>query len=267
MKTRLLIVLLVLLLLLTLTACGAEKAPAEESETDVVGTVQPEEPPTGPVQPEEAPPEDQVPALPPLEGTPLTAEELARADEAFNCYEHPSDKAEELGCFFTSSYEDVTELNLEEFLRYYFTDNHDLTDEDAEEFQALAALPGFHWDAEDLERWGNVPGGLPVPVHRIPRAAVDKTLETYAGITTADLKNTNGILYLSDYDSYYNFTSDYGPGSFQPAEGARDGDTTRLRSESSWWGDGGESVRELTLREEDGRWLIQSFTRLPAGDG
>lgn len=266
MKTRLLIVLLMLLLLLTLTACGAEKAPAEEPEADVAETVQPEEPPAEPVQPEEAPPEDQAPALPPLEGTPLTAEELAQADEAFNCYGHPSDKARELGCFFTSSYEDVTELNLEEFLRYYFTDNHDLTDEDAEEFRALAALPGFPWDAEDLERWGNVPSGLPVPVHRIPRAAVDKTLETYAGITTADLKNTNSILYLFDYDSYYNFTSDYGPGSFQAAEGARGGDTVRLRSEPVW-GDGGEVIQELTLREEDGRWLIQSFTRLPAGNG
>ena len=79
-----------------------------------------------------------------------------------------------------------------------------------------------------------------MPIHRIPRAAVDKTLETYAGITTSDLKNTNSILYLSDYDSYYNFTSDYGPGSFQTAEGARDGGTVRLRSEPMW-GDGGEA--------------------------
>lgn len=260
MKVRCLILLL---LFLTLAACGAEKTPAEEPEADLAGTVQPEEPPAESVQPKEAPPED--PALPPLEGTPLTEEELAQADEVFNCYGHPSDKAQELGCFFTSFYEDVTELNLEEFLRYYFTDNHDLTDEDAKEFQALAALPGFPFPEESLETWGNRPGGLPVPVHRISRAAVDKTLETYSGITTADLKNTNGILYLSDYDSYYNFTSDYGPGSFQVAEGARDGDTVRLRSEPVW-GDGGDVIQELTLREEDGRWLIQSFTRL-AGNG
>ena len=266
MKTRLLIVLLVLLLLLTLTACGAEKAPAEEPEADVAGTVQPEEPPAEPVQPEEAPPEDQAPALPPLEGTPLTEEELAQADEAFNCYGHPSDKARELGCFFTSSYEDVTELDFEAFLQYYFVESTELEDGDVEEFQALAALPGFHWDAEDLERWGNVPSGLPVPVHRIPRAAVERTLETCAGITTADLTDTEGVLYLPDYDAYYNFTSDFGPGSFQAAEGTRDGDTVRLRSEPVW-GDGGEVIQELTLREEDGRWLIQSFTRRPAGDG
>lgn len=258
MNIRLLLMLL--LLSLTLTACGAERAPAEE-------TVRPEEAP-----PEEPPAEEtdavppEEPSLPPLEGTPLTAEELAQVNEAFNCYEHPSDRARELGCFFTSSYEDVTELDFQAFLQYYFVESSELEDGDAEEFQALAALPGFPWDAEDLERWGNVPSGLPVPVHRISKAAVDRTLETYAGITAADLKNTDSILYLSDYDSYYNFTSDYGPGAFQAAEGVRDGDTVRLRS-APVWGDGGEVIQELTLREEDGRWLIRSFTSYPAGKG
>ena len=37
------------------------------------------------------------------------------------------------------------------------------------------------------------------------RTAVDETLEACAGITTADLKNTGWILYLPDYDAYYNF--------------------------------------------------------------
>jgi len=219
--------------------------------------------------PEAVLPEDPAPAreIPPLEGTPLTEEELAQANEAFRVYgESDNDKALELSCFFPSSYADVTELNLEEFLRYYFHENSEMTDEDAEEFRALAALPGFPFRAESLESWENRPGGLPVPIHRIPRAAVDETLETYAGITTADLKNTENVLYLPDYDAYYNFTSDYGPGFFEAAEGARDGDTARLRSEPVWR-DGGEVVRELTLRKKDGRWLIQSFTSLPAGNG
>lgn len=259
MKKRFLMLLLALIL--GLTACGAEKAaPPEDPPAETVG---PEEEPPENIPPEEGRPEG---ALPPLEGTPLTEEELARADEAFNCYGHPSDKARELGCFFTSTYADVTELNLEEFLRYYFNGSSEVTDEDGEEFRALAALPGFPWDAEDLERWGNVPSGLPVPVHRISGAAVNKTLETCAGITAADLKNTEGILYLSNYDSYYNFTSDYGPGSFQPAEGVRDGDTARLRSEPVW-GNGGEVIQELTLREKDGRWLIQSFSMYPVENG
>ena len=263
MKIRFLIPLL-LVLALGLAACGAETSPESPPEADPPETAQPEETPTetdpaGTGSPEET-------ALPPLKGTPLTAEELAQADEAFNCYGHPGDKARELGCFFTSSYEDVTELDFEDFLQYYFVESTELGDGDAEEFQALAALPGFPWDAEDLERWGNVPSGLPVPIHRISGAAVNKTLETYAGITAASLNDTSGILYLSDYDSHYNFTSDYGPGSFQPAEGVRDGDTVRLRS-GPVWGNGGEVIQELTLREEEGRWLIHSFTSYPVENG
>lgn len=263
MKIRFLIPLL-LVLALGLAACGAETIPENPPETAPPETAQPEEIPTetdpaGTDSPEET-------ALPPLKGTPLTAEELAQADEAFNCYGHPGDKARELGCFFTSSYEDVTELDFEAFLQYYFVESTELGDGDVEEFQALAALPGFPWDAEDLERWGNVPSGLPVPIHRISGAAVNKTLETYAGITVASLDDTSGILYLSDYDSYYNFTSDYGPGSFQPAEGVRDGDTVRLRS-GPVWGNGGEVIQELTLREEEGRWLIHSFSSYPVENG
>lgn len=263
MKIRFLIPLL-LVLALGLAACGAETSPESPPEADPPETAQPEETPTetdpaGTDSPEET-------ALPPLKGTPLTAEELAQADEAFNCYGHPGDKARELGCFFTSSYEDVTELDFEAFLQYYFVESTELGDGDVEEFQTLAALPGFPWDAEDLERWGNVPSGLPVPIHRISGAAVNKTLETYAGITAASLDDTSGILYLSDYDSYYNFTSDYGPGSFQPAEGVRDGDTVRLRS-GPVWGNGGEVIQELALREEEGRWLIHSFTSYPVENG
>ncbi len=260
MKIRFLIPLL-LVLALGLAACGAETSPESPPEAAPPETALPEETPTetdpaGTDSPEET-------ALPPLKGTPLTAEELAQADEAFNCYGHPGDKARELGCFFTSSYEDVTELDFEAFLQYYFVESTELGDGDVEEFQALAALPGFPWDAEDLKRWGNVPSGLPVPIHRISGAAVNKTLETYAGITAASLDDTNGIFYLSDYDSYYNFTSDYGPGSFQPAEGVRDGDTVRLRSGPVW----GEVIQELTLREEEGRWLIHSFTSYPVENG
>ncbi|MCI9002934.1 MAG: hypothetical protein HFG03_08915 [Oscillibacter sp.] len=263
MKHRLL-TLIFTICILSLAACGGETLPAKEPDPP-----QPAETPAEPVSPEESPAEDAQPeTLPPLVGTPLTEEELAQVNGAFD-YSQPGEadqeKKLERSCFFTSSYEDVTELNLEEFLRYYSNGSSTLEDEDAEEFQALAALPDFPYDAEALETWENRPGGLPVPVHRIPREAVDQTLETYAGITTADLKNTKGILYLPDYDSYYNFTSDFGPGWFAAAEGARDGDTVRLRSEVSWWGDGGETVRELTLREKDGRWLIQSFTVLPTG--
>ena len=94
------------------------------------------------------------------------------------------------------------------------------------------------------------------------RAAVDETLEACAGITSADLKNTGGILYLPDYDAYYNFTSDYGPGWFEAAEGVRDGDTARLRSEALWHEEG-EVVRELTP-PGGGRPLAESVLPLPS---
>ena len=112
MKNRFLILLL-LACILGLASCGAEQAPTEE--VDPPETVQPEEDPAETVPPAQ-PEEDPAPGLPPLEGTPLTAEELARANEAFNSYASGSEKAMELGCFFTSFYEDVTELDFEEFL-------------------------------------------------------------------------------------------------------------------------------------------------------
>lgn len=247
---------LILLLALTVTACGAERLPPP-AENPPAQVEQAPEPPEAPKPPE-------APETPEPPETPLTAEELAQANKAFSHTENP-EKALELSCFFTSTYEDVTELDFEEFLRYYFTDSGDLWDEDAAEFQALADLKG--WSEEDMALWGGLPSGLPVPVHRIPRAAVDQTLEAYAGISAADLKNTEGVLYLPDYDAYYNFTSDYGPGWFQAAEGIRAGDTVRLRSEPSWWGGEGEAIRELTLREKDGRWLIHSFTVHPVENG
>lgn len=130
--------MILLLLSLALTACGAERAPEETA--DPLQIVQPAED----ASPDE--PEDPASArgIPPLEGTPLTEEELAQVNEAFNAYGKPDGgRALEYACFFTSSYEDVTELNLEEFLRYYFNGSGEVLDGDAEEFRALAALPGF----------------------------------------------------------------------------------------------------------------------------
>lgn len=262
MKIRFLISLL-LVLALGITSCGAETIPENPPEADPPETAQPEETPmetdpAGTDSPEET-------ALPPLEGTLLTEEELVQAEEAFHSRAYPNDRSLELGCFFTSTYADVTELDLKEFLFYYFFESQTLEDSDAEEFLALAALPGFPF-TEVLKDEAPLPCGVPAPIHRIPRSAVNKTLETYAGITTADLKNTENVLYLPDYDAYYNFTSDYGPGWFQPVEGARDGDTVRLRSQPMGHM-GTQVVQELTLREEGDRWLIRSFIFLPTGNG
>lgn len=102
---------------------------------------------------------------------------------------------------------------------------------------------------------------MPVPVHKYSRADVDAYLEEHAGITTADLTafpdSTADLLYLPEYDAFYNFTSDAGPGMFICETGRREGDLLILTG-------GG---KELTLEEtEDGRYLFRSFLLLERGD-
>lgn len=183
----------------------------------------------------------------------LTEDELAAANEALATMvtdpETHETRATVVNGFFLSTYDTPQALSLERFL-YLFPTGKLLTDEDAEEFAALAALPDFpHGDAA-------LPSDLSVPTHRFARADVDAALLQYAGITTDDLTDTDGVLYLPEYDAYYNFTSDFGAAVFVCTGGAKDGDTVRL------WGDPiGETAarRVLTLRQQDGQWLIQSY--------
>ena len=96
------------------------------------------------------------------------------------------------------------------------------------------------------------------PVHRYRAADISALLEQYAGITVADLNSWAGTLYLEEYDAFYNFTSDFGPGAFICSGGEKQGGVIRL------WSDAGPAAKErdvLTLREEGGRYLIQSFRR------
>lgn len=76
---------------------------------------------------------------------------------------------------------------------------------------------------------------VPVPIRRYTRQTVDRVLEEYAGITVHDLSGVgmDTVLYLEEYDAWYNFTSDYGPGIFIPAYGLREGGTVTLWAQSS----------------------------------
>ena len=90
---------------------------------------------------------------------------------------------------------------------------------------------------------------------------MDAYLEEHAGITTADLTafpdSTADLLYLPEYDAFYNFTSDAGPGVFICENGWREGDLLILTG-------GG---KELTLEEtEDGRYLFRAFLLLERGE-
>ena len=189
--------------------------------------------------------------IPPLQDAPsegpraLSQEEIDQVNEAFASWteENGVTIATPVSGFFTSYYDDVTRLDFAAFLQY-FPDDGTLSAGDEAEAAALAALPGYPW--------GISPGS--VPIHRITRASVDAALERYAGITSANLADTSGVPYLEDYDAWYTFTSDFGPGTFQCAGGQVEGDTALL-----WTADREDGYRtELTLQKDGENWHIRA---------
>ena len=205
---------------------------------------------------------DEQPAPPSTEGwEPLTEAELEQAREALVSAAYDPDTgrtdATEISCFFTAYYDRVEELPLKNFLRYYPRGEQLQGDNahDRAEFEALQQLEDFPFRPEE----GGISSldSMPVPVKRYPRAVVDATLQKYAGITIADLTDTEGVLYLPEYDAYYNYTSDWGPGTFQPEGGERSDGAVRL-----WQCVGpaeGRQYEVLTLEQADGAWLIRSY--------
>lgn len=224
---------LALLLALLFAGCGRVETVPEDREVPPLETEQEET--------EEPVPED--PAA-------LTAEEIAQVNEAFAPFDERENGSymNPVCSFFTSYYERPEDLNLVEFLRYFGLGNGPV--EDGPEFEALEAAEGWPFHVDHLDQ-------MPVPIHRYSRADVDAYLEEHAGITTADLTtfpaSSADLLYLPEYDAFYNFTSDAGPGVFICETGRREGDLLILTG-------GGE---ELTLEEtEAGRYLFRSFLPL-----
>ncbi len=192
----------------------------------------------------------------------LTQEQVDRANEAFASFVQLSEHKfgnSEISCFFTSSYDDPTQIDLEEFLRYcpigIGNNNNCLGEDDRDEFLAVMEKDNL-WI--DPERELSSPEDLPVPVHRYPRSEVSALLQKYAGVTVEEL-DWESCLYVEEYDAFYNFTSDAGPGFFECAGGQVAGDSVLLWSAPLE--DGTRS--ELTLRKSGDRWLIQSFHLAP----
>ena len=102
-------------------------------------------------------------------------------------------------------------------------------------------------------------GNLPVPTRKYLKEDVSEVLLKYANITADDIVNTDDVLYLEEYDAYYNFTSDYGPGIFVCVGGEKVGDTIRLWSDPK---DDNGSRDVLTIREVDGNYFIQAYQKL-----
>ena len=157
---------------------------------------------------------------------PLPADELTTWAEALRSEDSEERwdivQASIVSCFLTSYYYSPRHLDLEEFLAYFPIQG--VVDET--ELDALrAAYAGSGWRILELQE-------LPVPVHRYRVADINAALTQYAGITLDDMstdwRNEERMLYLPEYDAFYNFTSDFGPGMFAPESGEHLGSIVRL---------------------------------------
>ena len=156
---------------------------------------------------------------------PLSAEELSWFNETF--YPIVYDKqgntisVNPVSGFFSSYYDDVRNMDFEEFMRYFPGDGSFASDA---EFEALKTVEAWPFD------WVETRDDMPVPIHKYQARIVDMVLKENAGITTADL-DTSDVAYLADYDAFYNYTSDFGPSMFTCTRGEVDGDIVRLYEE------------------------------------
>lgn len=184
----------------------------------------------------------------------LTQEEIERYQELFDPIQTLADgstTSSDISCFFTSYYERPQDLNLEHFLRYFPNSDTVTVEANNPELQALMAHP--------LCPFGSYGSFTNVPTHRYPRHEVDQVLEQYAGITSEDLTGVGAdeLIYLEEYDAWYNFTSDFGPGMFFCDYGTRTGNQVTLYS-TPHEADGSRSV--LKLEETEDGFHILSHT-------
>ena len=109
-------------------------------------------------------------------------------------------------CFLYPYYDDITEMDGNEFLAYFPTDQEGTK----EEFELLKAkYPDFfgEWTFETM----------PIPIHRYDPKAIDAVVSRYANIHWPELDE--GVHYLEETGCYYNYTSDFGLGGFYAREG------------------------------------------------
>lgn len=202
--------------------------------------------------PEEAEPAQQEPLKTAM---PLTQAQIDEVNAIFADYELSTDDT--LGHFavngfFTSTYDDVRDLNLNNFLAYFGECGEE--DISEEEFAQLNAKWEFRVDSVE---------DFPLPIHRYPASAVEGVLKRFAGIGLADLTDMqtpfSGYTYLEDTDAFYTTTSDYSPGYFRCTSGEiePDGDTALLYGSTA----GSLSGKAVLKLVKDGEnWYIHSFT-------
>ena len=237
-RTSVLCVILVLLLIVSAAGCSITELTRQK---------------TGEITlPEETEPAQQEPLKTAM---PLTQAQIDEVNAIFADYELSTDDT--LGHFavngfFTSTYDDVRDLNLNNFLAYFGECGEE--DISEEEFAQLNAKWEFRVDSVE---------DFPLPIHRYPASAVEGVLKRFAGIGLADLTDMqtpfSGYTYLEDTDAFYTTTSDYSPGYFRCTSGEiePDGDTALLYGSTA----GSLSGKAVLKLVKDGEnWYIHSFT-------
>lgn len=147
-------------------------------------------------------------------------------------------------CYFISSaYDKPENLDFEEFIKYFSTENMlDMDELSEEEFKLLKELKDFPFkDVETLEN-------MPVPLQRKPKNEIDAVLQKYMGITVDPIEKSS-VAYLGDpYNSFYTYTSDAGFGQFICTGGEIKDDMVMLYSDSM----------VLTLKKSNDNYFIVS---------
>ena len=237
-RTSVLCVILALLLIISAAGCSITELTRQKSGEITL--------------PEEAEPAQQEAQK---TATPLTQAQIDEVNAIFADYELSTDDT--LGHFavngfFTSTYDDVRDLNLNNFLAYFGECGEE--DISEEEFAQLNAKWEFRVDSVE---------DFPLPIHRYPASAVEDVLKRFAGIGLADLTDMqtpfSGYTYLEDTDAFYTTTSDYSPGYFRCTSGEiePDGDTALLYGSTA----GSLSGKAVLKLVKDGEnWYIHSFT-------
>lgn len=237
-RTSALCVILALLLIISAAGCSLTELTRQKSGEITL--------------PEEAEPAQQEAQK---TATPLTQEQIDAVNAIFADYELSTDDT--LGHFavngfFTSTYDDVRDLNLNNFLAYFGECGEE--DISEEEFAQLNAKWEFRVDSVE---------DFPLPIHRYPASAAEGVLKRFAGIGLADLTDMqtpfSGYTYLEDTDAFYTTTSDYSPGYFRCTSGEiePDGDTALLYGSTAGFLSG-EAVLKLVKNGDS--WYIHSFT-------
>lgn len=149
-----------------------------------------------------------------------------------------------IGCFFTSYYKELKDIDLVAFLMYF---PYGEVPEKLEEYEDLRKID--HWSFKDVDFENMV-----VPIHRYRRLVVQGVFENYGSIGIEELNRKEDLVYLKSTDSYYNYTSDFAPGYFNCDKGNVKGDLISLYGSSP---NGTGEV--LTIIRIGGEYVIQSY--------